>query len=293
MVETIEANNMILVVGGEGQLGKSLSTTAKAMSYSSMSLNRKELDVTKKISVDQVIKSLKPNLVVNCAAWTNVDEAEKYPEQATEINAYGALNLAQACKSVEARFFQISTDYVFSGNKQIPWDENDAKSPASSYGVSKSLGEDLVLESYPENSFIIRTAWLYGLDGSNFLTKILQKIEAQEKDIRIVDDQFGQPTLVSDLATRILQMSNITLNSKIYHATNTGKASWFDFASRILLLKNQPTEYISAIKTKDFNSIAKRPIFSVLGQSAWTDSDLLPMRDWEEALTEVLRNPKE
>ena len=282
---------MILVVGGDGQLGKSINVAANATSYSIISLNHKELDVTNKALVDQVINSIGPKLVVNCAAWTNVDEAEKHPERAIEINAYGALNLATACKSVGARFFQISTDYVFSGNTQVPWDENDAKSPISSYGLSKSMGEDFVLDSYIENSFIIRTSWLYGLEGDNFLTKILKKIEAQEKNLRIVDDQIGQPTLVSDLAERILQMSDAKLNSVIYHASNTGQASWFDFASRVFTLRNQPNEYISAIKTGDYNSIAKRPAFSVLGQSAWIDSGLPPMRDWGDALAELLRKP--
>lgn len=289
MVETIEAKNMILIAGGEGQLGSSLNVLAKSMSYSCVSLNRKELDITDKSSVYQAVKKFKPSLVVNCAAWTNVDEAESHPEQATRINAGGALNLAEACKSIDARFFQISTDYVFSGNKQEPWEENEIKSPISHYGVSKSEGEDLVLGCYPENSFIIRTSWLYGLEGNNFLTKILQKIKAQETKLRIVNDQIGQPTLVTDLAARILLMSSIKLNSKIYHATNTGQASWYNFASRIFKLQNQPTEHISAIQTRDYNSVAMRPAFSVLGQSAWKDSGLLPMRNWENALDEVLR----
>ena len=289
MVETIEAKNMILIAGGEGQLGSSLNVLAKSMSYSCISLNRKELDITDKSSVYQVVKKFKPSLVVNCAAWTNVDEAESHPEQATRINAGGALNLAEACKRIDARFFQISTDYVFSGNKQEPWEENEVKSPISHYGVSKSEGEDLVLGCYPENSFIIRTSWLYGLEGNNFLTTILQKIKAQETKLRIVNDQIGQPTLVTDLAARILLMSSIKLNSKIYHATNTGQASWYDFASRIFKLQNQPIEHISAIQTRDYNSVAMRPAFSVLGQSAWEDSGLSPMRNWENALDEVLR----
>ena len=117
MVETIEAKNMILIAGGEGQLGSSLNVLAKSMSYSCISLNRKELDITDKSSVYQAVEKFKPSLVVNCAAWTNVDEAESHPEQATRINAGGALNLAEACKSIDARVFQISTDYVFSGNK--------------------------------------------------------------------------------------------------------------------------------------------------------------------------------
>lgn len=289
MVETIEAKRMILITGGEGQLGRSLNALAKSMSYSCISLNRTELDITDKSSAYQVIKNLKPSLVVNCAAWTNVDEAERHPQQVTEINAFGALNLAEACKSAGTRFFQISTDYVFSGDKQEPWNENDVKSPISHYGVSKSEGEDLVLKSYSENSFIIRTSWLYGLEGNNFLTKILQKIKTQETRLRIVDDQIGQPTLVTDLAARILQMSSIKLNSKIYHATNTGQASWYDFASRIFNLQNQPLEHISAIQASDYNSVARRPAFSVLGQSAWADSGLSPMRNWSEALDEVLR----
>lgn len=288
VVETIEAKNMILITGGEGQLGKSLTVLAKSLSYSNVSLNRKELDIIDKFSVQDAITRLKPELVVNCAAWTNVEEAENYPKQATEINAYGALNLAEACKSIGTRFFQISTDYVFSGNKNEPWDENDAKSPTSHYGISKSDGEDFVLNSYPEGSFIIRTSWLYGAEGENFLTKILKKIDSQEKNLRIVDDQIGQPTLVSDLALRILEMSDISLNSKIYHASNTGQASWFEFASRILKLKNHSSEILTAIRTEDYVSKARRPAFSVLGQSAWSDTGLLPMRNWETALIEVL-----
>lgn len=288
MVETIEAKIMILIAGGEGQLGRSLNAMAKSMSYRCVSLNSKELDVTDKSSVRQVISSLKPSLVVNCAAFTQVDKAEQHREQATRINAGGALNLAVACKSINARFFQISTDYVFSGNKNQPWDENDIKSPISHYGVSKSQGEDFVLECYPENSFIIRTSWLYGLEGTNFLTKILQKIEAKETNIRVVKDQIGQPTLVTDLAGRILKMSAIELKSKVYHATNTGQASWFDFASKIFVLQNKSLEAISAIETTDYNSIARRPAYSVLGQSAWADTGLAPMRNWSDALQELL-----
>jgi dTDP-4-dehydrorhamnose reductase len=217
-----------------------------------------------------------------------VEEAEKYPEQATEINAYGALNLAEACKGVGAKFFQISTDYVFSGNRQKPWNENDPKCPISSYGLSKSLGEDLVLNSYFENSFIIRTAWLYGLEGNNFLTKMLKKIDDHDKQLRIIGDQVGQPTSVYDLATRILEMSNSPLTSKVYHATNTGQASWFDFASRIFKLRDQPQEYLSFIQTKDYKTLATRPAFSVLGQSAWSETGMLPLRNWDVALSEVL-----
>ena len=121
------------------------------------------------------------------------------------------------------------------------------------------------------------------------MTKILQKIEDQETKLRIVDDQVGQPTLVTDLAARILLMSSIKLNSKIYHATNTGQASWYDFASRIFKLQNQPIGHISAIQTSDYNSVAMRPAYSVLGQSAWEDSGLSPMRNWGDALDEVLR----
>lgn len=292
MVETIEAKNMILIAGGGGQLGRSLSALAKSMSCRSISLNREELDITDKSSVNQLVKELKPELVVNCAAWTNVDAAESHPEEATRINAGGALILAEACKSIGARFFQISTDYVFSGDKQDPWGEHDVKSPVSHYGVTKSEGEDLVLHSYPENSYIIRTSWLYGLNGSNFLTKILRKIEAQDTKLRIVDDQIGQPTLVTDLAARILQMASIELNSKIYHATNTGQASWYDFAARIFTLQNKSVEHLSAIQTKDYNLVARRPAFSVLGQSAWENSGLSPMRNWGDALDEVLRGKK-
>ena len=288
MVETIKANMMILISGGDGQLGKSIETAAKLMSYSCTALSREELDITSKNSVHETMKSLNPDFVINCAAWTNVDEAESHPEKAFEVNAYGALNLAEASKSVNARFFQISTDYVFSGEKIKPWDESDIKSPISVYGLSKSMGEDLVLETYPENSFIIRTAWLYGLVGHNFLTKVLQKIESNEVNLRIVADQHGQPTSITDLAERIILMLNLELNSNIFHATNTGQASWFEFASEIYNLRGQPSSHILPIQSTEFISPAKRPAYSVLGQAAWANSNLTPMRNWQEALAEIL-----
>ena len=279
---------MILIAGGDGQLGKALNAAAKSMLYSSSALDRKALDITNKSSVNHVVNSLNPDIVINCAAWTNVDEAEKYPEEAIEINAYGALNLAEASKVVNARFFQLSTDYVFSGEKNAPWDEYDTKSPISSYGLSKSMGEDFVLESYPENSFIIRTAWLYSLGGNNFLTKILEKIEKNEADMKIVADQYGQPTSVTDLAERIISMLYLELNSKIFHATNTGQASWFEFASKIYNLQGRSSSHILPIQSVEFVSPAKRPAYSVLGQSVWANSNLTPMRNWQEALTELL-----
>ena len=279
---------MILIAGGAGQLGKALNAAAKSMSYNSTALSRKELDLTNKSSVYEVVKSLNPGIVINCAAWTNVNEAEKYPERALEINAYGAQNLAEASKSVSARFFQLSTDYVFSGEKNEPWDEGDIKSPISSYGLSKSIGEDLVLETYAENSFIIRTAWLYGLGSSNFLTKMLEKIETNEANMKIVADQYGQPTSVTDLAERIISMLYLELNSKIFHATNSGQASWFEFASKIYNLRGQSSSHIQPIQSAEFISPARRPSISVLGQSAWSKSNLPPMRNWEDALTELL-----
>jgi len=288
MVETIKASKMILIAGGAGQLGQALNAAAKSMSYNSIALSRKELDLTNKSSVYEVVRSLNPGIVINCAAWTNVNEAEKYPERALEINAYGAQNLAEASKSVNARFFQLSTDYVFSGEKNEPWDEGDVKSPISSYGLSKSIGEDLVLETYAENSFIIRTAWLYGLGSSNFLTKMLEKIETNEANMKVVADQYGQPTSVTDLAERIISMLYLELNSKIFHATNSGQASWFEFASKIYNLRGQSSFHIQPIQSAEFISPARRPSFSVLGQSAWAKSNLAPMRNWEDALTELL-----
>jgi dTDP-4-dehydrorhamnose reductase len=288
MVETFKANKMILIAGGDGQLGKSLRAATQAMSYPSSALSREELDLTNMSSVHEVVNNLKPDVVINCAAWTNVDEAEKFPERAIEVNAYGALNLAVASKGVNARFFQLSTDYVFSGDKNEPWDEYDTKSPISSYGLSKSMGEDLVLECYPDNAYIIRTAWLYSLGGNNFLTKMLEKIENNEAKLKVVADQYGQPTSVTDLAERIVSILYLELNSNIFHATNTGQASWYEFASKIYQLRGQSSSHILPIQSREFISPAKRPPYSVLGQSAWENSNLKPMRDWQEALTELL-----
>ena len=290
MVETVEVKPMILVTGADGQLGQALEKSARRSNVQSIGLSRLNCDITDKKQVYDTLQKIKPSLVINCAAWTNVDQAEVHPGQATEINAYGAQNLAFACRSISATFFQISTDYVFSGETFGVWAEDDIKSPCSVYGASKSLGEDLVLETYPEKSYVIRTAWLYSFSGSNFLRTILNRINSNRLELRVVSDQIGQPTSATDVAERIIQMSKKNLNSQIFHATNSGEATWFDFACEIYRLKGLSTSLITPITSNELDQIAKRPTSSVLGHSAWINSGMNPMRNWRDALASTIMN---
>ncbi len=195
--------------------------------------------------------------------------------------------MARAAKELKIPLIHISTDYVFSGKSRHPWSTDSKTEPMSSYGLSKLLGEKEITKSLDVNFYILRTAWLYGPYGKNFSKTILKKAITSKEPINVVDDQIGQPTSTRSLAQQIFKVAKSRVPSGIYHATNTGQASWWDFACEIFALAGEDVERVRPLTSEDFPSKVKRPKYSVLDQSAWSKVGMETMPEWRRALKEV------
>lgn len=286
----------IIITGSHGQLGNELSTILKN-GYSEIGTIDKqykncdvvavdvdELDITKSTDVFNFINKEQPDIVINCAAMTNVDGCETNLDVAMKVNAMGPANLAMACKKVNAKLVHISTDYVFPGNGNSPYCEWDICSPNSIYGKSKLLGEQYVKEQI-NKYFIVRTAWLYGYVGKNFVKTMLE-LGKTKKQLKVVNDQIGNPTNANDLAYHILKIA-LTDNYGIYHCTGIGDASWFEFASLIMKYAKLDCEVLPC-STDEFPSPTKRPAFSSLDNLMLRCTVGDEMRPWKEALNTYL-----
>jgi len=276
-----------LILGGSGQLGIALSEELRCRGIAFKAWGRQELDITKAPIVRDAIAALSPSVIINCAAWTDVDGAESNEEMAYLVNSQGVENIAAAAKACGGKLIQISTDYVFSGSSEYPWKESDPKQPVSVYGASKASGEDKAIEIYREGSYIIRTAWLYSPWGKNFAKTISQKALRSES-VNVVNDQFGQPTSAIELARSLVDFILSTAKPGIYHATNSGKASWFDFAQEIYRLLGKSDSFVESVASDAYKRPAQRPSNSVLSNQSWIEARLPPMSNWKTALAEVL-----
>jgi dTDP-4-dehydrorhamnose reductase len=225
------------MVGDSGSLAVELSELLRAKNIDNFALPKNDRDITKLIEVHRVVSDLTPDVIINTAAFTNVDGAESKEETATLVNASVARNVAEVCSQRKIKMIQISTDYVFSGDAISPCTESAAVNPKTAYGRSKALGEKYVSDVLPDASWIIRTAWLYGNHGNNFVNTML-RLEKQQKIISVVDDQFGQPTWTKDLVGMIVEMVHTHADPGIYHGTNSGQTTWFKFACKIFELGN-------------------------------------------------------
>jgi dTDP-4-dehydrorhamnose reductase len=225
-------------------------------------------------------------VIINAAGWTDVDGAELDPCGAYAVNSVGSLNLAVAAKAVGAVFAQISTDYVFSGVSESPWNEDDLCMPVSVYGTTKAAGEVAVLSEYAERSYIFRTAWLYSQWGKNFAKTMTHLALSGDGEVRVVKDQVGQPTSAMDLAAQIVDSVLVGLPCGIYHATNSGQGSWFDFASKVFEFSGASVSRLVPVSSIEFVRPAKRPAYSVLGHKGWREIE--PMRDWRIALNDAM-----
>jgi dTDP-4-dehydrorhamnose reductase len=288
MVARIKSKLKWLIVGGEGQFGKSLATDLALSGVEYVSLSHKQLDITDLNQVGDRFSIENPDVVVNAAAWTNVDQAEISEEQARSVNALGAQILAQQARQHDIRLIQLSTDYVFSGKSGSPWSEKSETFPLSAYGRTKAEGEQLVLHEWGKKSIIIRTAWLYSPWGKNFVRTVLDKALNYSGNIEVIDDQIGQPTSASDLASRVQTLVNRDIASGIYHGTNSGSASWFEFAQQIFKSCGEDSARVKRISSSNKNQIAPRPRYSVLAHDSWAQVELEPMRDWRQALNAAL-----
>ena len=283
-------NNRWLISGANGQLGVALTKRLNELGYYNWSFSRDQWDITNKEQTRKVIAKISPTVVVNAAAWTDVALAEQHPNKVFEVNAFGAEKLAHATKQIGASFVQISTDYVFSGDRALPWEIDSRKEPETVYGESKSLAESLVLDLNASNFYILRTSWLYGAAGKNFVKTILGKAINGERNLRVVNDQTGQPTQVDDLAARIIDLVELRIPGGIYHATNSGETTWFNFAREIYAEANLNPNLIEPCATADFQSSVRRPMYSVLSQKCWDATELPPLRSWKDGLKNSISN---
>jgi dTDP-4-dehydrorhamnose reductase len=277
-----------LITGASGQLGLAMSEKLASYPIPFIAANSTELDITQEDSVQDFLHNHLPSVVVNCAAWTDVDGAEVNEDRANQINALGPKYLASFSKKIGAKLVQISTDYVFSGDSATPLHENAETNPVSVYGFSKRDGERYVQEIYSEGSYIVRTAWLFSPNGKNFVKTMTNLALVNEEEVRVVSDQFGQPTSASDLADQIIRLVKHGSEFGIYHGTNSGETSWFNFAQEIFRILGKDLTRLKSINSTEFIRAAKRPRYSVLGHEGWNKVGLSEMRGWLPALeTEI------
>lgn len=272
----------ILITGASGMLGRDLQHVLAGGPLTALA--RDDLDVTDRDAVEAAVEG--HSVIINCAAYTRVDDAEAHEDAAFAVNARGAGYLAEAAAGRGAKLVQLSTDYVFDGTASAPYPEDSPRNPVSAYGRTKAEGERLALELNPDGTCIVRTAWLYGAHGPNF-AKTMVRLAATNDTLNVVDDQHGQPTWTLDVARQIAAMLDADVPPGIYHATNSGTTTWFGFAREIFRHRQLDPARINPIPTSEFPRPAPRPAYSVLGHDAWNAVGLTPMRDWTESLSDA------
>ncbi|MFZ7089088.1 dTDP-4-dehydrorhamnose reductase [Curtobacterium sp. RRHDQ10] len=269
-----------LITGATGMLGQDLQQALAGRDVTALS--RAELDITDTAAVERAVVG--HDVVINSAAYTKVDDAESAgAEDAHRVNADGPAVLARASVQAGARLVTISTDYVFDGHGTAPYAEDAPTDPVNAYGRSKAAGEARVRAIAPDSAYIVRTAWIYGAHGPNFAKTIL-RLAGSHDTVSVVADQIGQPTWTVDLAERIVGMLDADAPAGVYHGTNAGQASWFDFTTAIFTEAGLDPARVLPTDSTAFVRPAPRPAYSVLGHDGWSRAGLPPMRDWREAL---------
>ncbi|QYH35597.1 dTDP-4-dehydrorhamnose reductase [Salinibacterium sp. M195] len=269
----------IAVVGAGGMLGTDLMHALSGREATGFT--RAELDITDGTATLATLEGF--DVIINTSAYTRVDDAETDEENAHLVNAVGPHNLARAAAKHGSRLVQLSTDYVFDGTATEPYLEDALRHPVSAYGRTKAAGELLALEHNPGRTAIVRTAWLYGKNGSNFPRTML-KLAADRDTLEVVNDQRGQPTWTGDLADQLVALVDAGTPAGIFHGTNSGQATWFDLAQAVFVCAGLDPDRVKPTDSSAFQRPAPRPSFSVLGHHAWLDAGIEPMRDWKQAL---------
>ncbi len=283
----------ILIIGCNGQLGQDMVTMCRSYGHEITTIDYPDIDITKREMTDTVIKKSTPNLIINCAAYTAVDDCESNQKKAYSINADGIENIAAGALHVDSGVVHFSTDYVFNGKKGLPYIESDPTNPESVYGKSKRAGEIKLSDITPKH-YIFRIAWLYGAHGANFVKtihRIALRNKEEKKPLRVVNDQFGTPTWTKDICRQVLSV--ITDNRfGIYHCTGEGVCSWYDFACAIVKAYNIDVT-VEPCTTEEFPRPAPRPPFSVLENNHLKSLGINLMPHWQDsfgAFMQEIRN---
>lgn len=289
---------MIWLIGCKGMLGSEIARQLSENNFEYIGTDR-EVDIT---NYDSLLNFFNNNIkikwIINCAAYTAVEKAEEDTELAQKLNADGPKNIATLCKEKNLQLIHISTDYVFDGSSKIPYKEEDSYKPLGVYGVTKADGEKNVLNIIPNSSYIFRTAWLYGKDGKNFVFTMINLMNTKEK-ITVVNDQFGTPTNAKDLASVICCLLNKRINKNekiengVYHFTNLGEISWYDFACKIyeLGLKHNKITNNCDVKpctTAEYNAKVTRPAYSVLSKDKVQKALGVSIPNWQDSLEDFI-----
>ena len=277
----------VLVTGGKGQLAQCLNGVVKRHNNLAVDFqDLPDLDITNKQQLESYFLKNELDYCINCAAYTAVDLAEEQSDLAYAVNADGPKNLAEACKKHQVKLLHISTDFVFDGKKQTPYIETDMPNPLGVYGKSKWQGERNIQEIM-EDYFILRTSWLYSEYGNNFMKTMLKLSETRD-EINVVSDQIGSPTYAGDLAEVLIKIVlSSSTNYGLYHFSNSGAISWYDFAVEIFTQFGKKIE-VKPITTKDYPTVAKRPKFSVLDTNKIENNFDCTLKDWQASLNKVI-----
>lgn len=278
----------IMLTGANGQLGQEIAYQLKASSFSVFAFTKTELDITDELKVQKVVEEIQPDVIINAAAFTKVDLAESEETLAYNINGFAQRNLAVAAEKIGAKICYISTDYVFDGNGFEPYKEYDKCNPLGVYGKSKFVGEELT-KTLSTKYFIVRTSWVYGEYGSNFVKTMLNLAE-KRNEIGVVADQIGSPTYTGDLATFLISLIQ-TEKYGIYHCTNSGSCSWYEFAKAIFEEMELDIK-VNPLTTDQYPTPASRPHYSVLDNGALEMNGFEKIRHWKEGLSFYLNNIK-
>lgn len=276
---------MILVTGITGQLGYDVAKELERRGENFIGTTRKDFDLSKPEEVKNFIIEKKPSTVIHCAAYTAVDKAEEEAELALTVNGLATRKIAEACREVGAKMLYVSTDYVFGGDGETPYEISDEKAPQNIYGKSKLLGEDSVIALLREY-FIVRISWVFGSNGKNFV-KTMLNFDKRRKKISVVNDQVGSPTYTADVAPLLIDMINSDKYG-IYHATNEGFCSWAEFAEEIFKQAGREIT-VEKIPTSDYPTPAKRPFNSRLSKKTLDEAGFKRLPSWQDAVTRFLK----
>jgi len=284
----------VLVTGASGQLGHDLTELLQKQAIDVVAMNRTQLDLARPDEMIRRLRATAPDWIVNCAAWTAVDDAEQEAQQAFAINRDAVRDMAACAAEMGARLLHVSTDFVFSGQSNRPYREDDPTEPPGIYGRSKREGELAVLAN--SGHIVLRTAWLYGAHGNNFV-KTMLRLAGERDELRVVDDQIGSPTWTRDVADAILVLIQSDAHG-LYHFVNAGETSWYGFACAILEDARAQgfdlrAEQVTPIPTADFPTPASRPAYSVLSTEKIQHLLPKPIRDWKSALHLMLEELKQ
>ncbi|ACD23642.1 dTDP-4-dehydrorhamnose reductase [Clostridium botulinum] len=275
---------MILVTGVNGQLGYDVVKELNKRDIECLGIDIKDLDITDDKAVNEYILNLKPECVIHCAAYTAVDKAEDEEEICTKVNVYGTENIAKACKEIDTKMVYISTDYVFDGLGDKPFEVDGNINPLSVYGKTKYKGE-LKVKEILDKYFIVRISWVFGINGNNFIN-IMLRLGAEKESLNVVSDQIGSPTYTADLAPLLCDMV-ISEKYGVYHATNERTCSWAEFAEEIMKMAGLNCK-INYIQTSEYPTKAVRPFNSRLSKKSLVDNGFELMPEWKNALERYL-----